>query len=58
MRAELYNLRDDLGEAHDLAASQPERAERLRRELQRWRVATGATMPRPNPKYRAGSGPR
>jgi arylsulfatase A len=33
---ELYNLADDPGESRDLAAEQPERVERMRRELENW----------------------
>jgi len=48
---ELYNLANDPGEAHDLAASQPERAKALRAKLDAWRKAVGAQMPTSNPNY-------
>jgi len=48
---ELYNLRDDIGEQRDLAATLPEKAERLRQKLHAWRVQVGAQMPTPNPDY-------
>ncbi len=42
---ELYNLAEDLGEEHDLAAAMPDRAAELRHKLHQWRKATGASMP-------------
>ncbi len=48
---ELYNLRQDPGEAHDLAEAEPERAHRLRASLHAWRAATGAALPTPNPEF-------
>jgi arylsulfatase A-like enzyme len=48
---QLFNLRDDIGEQHNLAASQPDRAEELRRKLHAWRKSVGATMMEPNPDY-------
>ena len=52
-RVELYNLRDDLGEAKDLAAAMPDRAAALRQRLADWRKSVGAQMPTPNPDYDA-----
>jgi len=51
MRVELYNLREDLGEQHDLAATQPEKAGELRARLHAWREDVGAQMPPTNPAY-------
>jgi arylsulfatase A-like enzyme len=48
---ELYNLREDIGEQHDLAASQPAKTEELRARLHAWRKEVGAQMPAPNPNY-------
>jgi len=48
-RVELYNLRADLGEQHDLAAEMPEKAAELRQMLHQWRKKVGAVMPTPNP---------
>jgi arylsulfatase A-like enzyme len=45
---ELYNLTADLGEQHDLAGEQPERAELLQQLLTAWREKIGAKMPTPN----------
>ncbi|MGO8898882.1 MAG: sulfatase-like hydrolase/transferase, partial [Isosphaeraceae bacterium] len=53
-RIELYNLEQDPGEQHDLAATEPGRASELRQQLHAWRAAQRATMPKPNPDYRPG----
>jgi arylsulfatase A-like enzyme len=55
MRVELYNLKEDLGEAHDLATEKPEKATELREWLHRWRQAMDAQMPTPNPSYQPAS---
>jgi arylsulfatase A-like enzyme len=41
----LYNLADDLGQQHDLAAKEPERVKRMIADLEAWQtdVTTGAT---------------
>jgi arylsulfatase A-like enzyme len=39
---ELYNLRDDLSEKHDLASTQPERVKAMRGRLHAWYHETGA----------------
>lgn len=57
-KAELYDLRSDIREARDLAASQPDRVKRMRTELAAWRKAVHAQGNTPNPnfdpaKYRA-----
>jgi arylsulfatase A-like enzyme len=51
-RVELYNLRADLGEQHDLAAKMPEKAAELRQMLHEWRNEVGAVMPQPNPDWK------
>jgi arylsulfatase A len=48
---ELYDLKRDPGEHHDLAAERPDDAARLRARLAAWRASVGAQMPRPNPDY-------
>jgi arylsulfatase A len=48
---ELYNLDQDLSEANNLAASNPEKLAELRNELEAWRADVGAEMMRPNPDY-------
>jgi arylsulfatase A-like enzyme len=50
-RTELYDLKRDIGERHDLAAERPNEAARLRNQLARWRESVGAQMPKPNPNY-------
>jgi arylsulfatase A-like enzyme len=47
-RLELYNVRDDIGETHDLAAERPERTARMHSMLKAWRAETGARMPTKN----------
>jgi arylsulfatase A len=51
MRTELYNLKDDIGEQHDLAARMPDKVKTLRDQLHNWRTQVGAQMPTPNPNY-------
>ena len=51
-KTELYHLKDDLGEQHDLAASQPAKASELVKLLHDWRIKMDAQMPTPNPAYR------
>ena len=48
---ELFNLRQDLGERHDLAAQMPDKAASLRSQLHAWRAAVGAQMMTANPDY-------
>jgi len=50
-RVELYNLKDDLAESHDLAGKLPDVAAELRQRLHAWREKTSAQMPTPNPAY-------
>ena len=52
-RLELYNLQEDLGEKHNMAAEQPEKAAELHQRLQTWRSAVGARMPTANPNHKA-----
>ena len=51
-RVELFNLRDDLGEQHDLARERPAQAAELRTRLQAWRESVGAALPTPNPAFK------
>ena len=48
---ELYNLRNDIGEANNRAGAMPEKAAELQKKLASWRKEVGARMPTPNPKY-------
>jgi arylsulfatase A-like enzyme len=52
-RVEMYNLKDDVGEKHDLSAEMPRKAAQLRKMLHDWRKAVDAQMPQPNPAYKA-----
>ena len=56
-RVELFNLREDLGEQHDLADSMPDRAARMRQQLHDWRREVSAAMPTPNADYQPGERP-
>jgi arylsulfatase A len=51
MHVELYNIREDIGEEHDLAALQPQKRDELRARLHAWRKEVSAQMPTPNPDY-------
>ena len=50
---ELYNLKDDLGEQHDLAEQMPEKAAAMNEALSAWLVGVGAKVPKPNPDVAA-----
>jgi arylsulfatase A-like enzyme len=52
MRVELYNVRDDMGEKHDLALQKPQEVTALRKQLHAWRDEVKAVMPTPNPAYK------
>jgi len=49
---ELYNLRMDLEESHNLATEFPEKARELQQKLNNWRVVNQAQMPTPNPGFK------
>ena len=44
---QLFNLKSDLGEQENLAATEPERAAKLLAKLRAWRKQVDAKMPRP-----------
>ncbi|WP_299551529.1 sulfatase [Seonamhaeicola sp.] len=49
---ELYNIKKDLGERHDLAKTHPEKVSELLKKLNDWRTGINAPIPtEPNPKY-------
>jgi arylsulfatase A-like enzyme len=50
-RLELYNLRLDQGEQHNLADSEPAETQRLHRLLLQWRDRIEASIPESNPDY-------
>ncbi|OAI50240.1 hypothetical protein AYO44_17955, partial [Planctomycetaceae bacterium SCGC AG-212-F19] len=56
-KRELYNLKDDIGEQKDLAATMPDRAKELQQKLVEWRKAVNARMPTPNPDYKPAEKP-
>ncbi len=51
VRFELYNLRDDLSEAKNLAAAQPARVKEMDALIDAFLADTGATFPQPNPAF-------
>lgn len=55
---ELYNLKDDLSETTDLAASKPKLAIQLRSKLHAWRKFVDAQMPSANPEYDPNAKPK
>jgi arylsulfatase A-like enzyme len=48
---ELFNLRDDPEEKHNVAAANPAKLKELQAKLAAWRKEVGAVMPTPNPKF-------
>ncbi len=53
---ELYNLRNDLSEASDLAAKMPDKVKELDALIDGFLKDTGAQHPRPNPAYKPVAG--
>jgi arylsulfatase A-like enzyme len=49
--AELYNLADDIGERHDLAAAEPDRLAAMRAALEAYRRANAVQLNTPNPDF-------
>jgi hypothetical protein len=56
-RYELYNLKDDIGEANNLADKMPEKVKELDALIERFLADSQAVLPKPNPAYRPGLGP-
>src|SRR5205085_12150311 len=52
-RVELYNLKDDISEQHDLATSNLQVRDKLLTQLHSWRKQVGAQLPTPNPDFDA-----
>lgn len=48
---QLFNLKEDIGEQHDLSGSAPEKVNELRTMLHKWREDINAQMMPPNPDY-------
>ncbi len=51
-RIELYNLKDDISEKHNLSNDEPEIVARLKTILEDWRESVNAKIPAPNPEYK------
>ena len=51
MARELYNVKKDPGESHNLSADKPMTAKELGEKLAAWRKEVGAKMMQPNPDY-------
>ncbi len=49
---QLYNLKDDIEEQHDLSATEPGKVKELQEMLHKWREQVGAKMMEPNPDYK------
>ncbi len=52
-RLELYNVRDDVSEAHNLAEQEPALTAELHARLVAWRESIEAKIPQPNPDWAA-----
>lgn len=50
-RTELYNLKNDKEERHDLASAESTKVEQLESQLAAWRKDVNAIMPTPNPDW-------
>ena len=50
-RLELYNLRDDISEKHNLAQEKPDLVKKLHAMLIEWREKVEAKIPEPNPEF-------
>jgi len=50
-RCELYNLKEDISEEHDLAAVETAIVKDLKTKLDAWKIAVEAKIPKPNPNY-------
>ncbi len=48
---ELYNLKVDIGESHDLSTTDPGKVKELAHLLDQWRAEVGARIPVPNPDF-------
>ena len=50
-RLELYNLRDDISEEHNLAVEMPDMTDRLNQKLIAWREQVAVQFPQSNPHF-------
>lgn len=53
---QLFDIKTDPGEQHDLSREQPQRVKTMLAMLRNWRKAVGANMPSPNPDYQQSLG--
>ena len=51
-RVELYNLKEDIAEEHNLAGAMPGKARELKEKLDRWLRQVNAQYPEPNPDHK------
>jgi arylsulfatase A-like enzyme len=51
-KVELYNLKEYIGEQHELSKKYPEKVSELKNVLHRWQKKMGAKFPIPNPNYK------
>jgi arylsulfatase A-like enzyme len=51
-KKELYNLKLDIGESHDLFQQNPQLVEKLSKMLEDWRASSGSQMATLNPDYK------
>jgi arylsulfatase A-like enzyme len=51
-RLELYNLREDVSEKHNIAKDKPDITQKLKEMLVDWREKVEAKIPEPNPDYK------
>ena len=52
-RVELFDLKNDIGEQHDISRKNPQKTAELAKRLHDWRAQVNAQMPTPNPSYNA-----
>jgi uncharacterized sulfatase len=50
-RVELFDLKNDLGESENIAATLPEKTAQMKSELEKWILDNGAEIPGINPNY-------
>jgi arylsulfatase A-like enzyme len=55
-RLELYNLKDDIGETHNLAQEQPDRVKAMHEKMLAWRASVKAPMPTANTAETSATG--
>lgn len=56
-RLELYNLREDVSERHNIACLDPEKTHQMKDVLAAWRTKVEARIPQPNPEWKETTAP-